>query len=86
MTLKDFDKEDSGHGWIYTGKTDFNTGRRLMPYSVYIYKKGWFRGHEDKVVVKFHSITTNQDRDKLIYIFESMKEAITFAKQEMEKM
>ena len=81
--LKDWEKSKSESGWIFTGKNDFDKGRKYQETDVYIYKKRWFRDREEYVVVK---INNKRDHKKdEFHNFNSEREALKFAKAYMEK-
>jgi hypothetical protein len=74
MSLKDWKKTKSGHGWIFIG----NDYKR---HNVYVYKKGWFRTRENFVVV---TIYDKEDDSQTEYKnFDNEKDALTFASKYM---
>ena len=83
MALKDWKKEKVKSGYIFTGKTDFNTGRKYQETDIYIYKKGWFRNRENYVVVKIN-YKRNHLKDEF-HNFDSIKRAMKFATSYMKK-
>lgn len=81
MKLKDWSESKVKSGWIFTGKTDFDKGRKYKGIDVSIYKKEWFRNEEGSVVVKINC-KENHDNDEF-YKFNNEKEALKFAEKYM---
>jgi hypothetical protein len=79
--ITDWDKSNWVAGTIWTGKTDFDKGRRLQP-NISHYKKGWFRGKEEFDVVKIRDIRQGTED---IHTFSKKQDAITFIKNYMKK-
>ena len=73
MALKDWKKIKVESGYIFDGKTGFG---QYQDVSFYLYKKGWFRGKEDKIVVKVND--KSNPRDSEIRTYASESEALAF--------
>ena len=84
MALKDWDKIRVNSGWLFIGKTDYNTkGRNYQETDLYLYKKGFFRGRESEVIIKINN-KNNHEKDEY-YSFRTIKEGLAFTTKYMKK-
>lgn len=69
-------------GKIYTMKSEEG---KYADADIYLYNKGWFRGKENKYVVKIHYVMTPQKPDE-IHSFNSLSDANLFINQSFKNI